>query len=99
MGRAKQMLDEKMTFEEYLQTILVNIDDATINGIAKKAIDIGFNKLSDKQQFVLKNGVADYLIDECPNCGISIDYEDMEYVIFNDKCVDCQRHWEKVEAE
>ena len=99
MGRAKQMLEEGMTFEEYLKDIIENIYDSTTEGIAKLAIDKGFDNLSEKQQFILKEGISDYIIEECPNCGIKINYEDMDETINNGRCYDCQNHWEKIEVE
>ena len=95
MSRAKEMLDTPMSFEEYLQDILENIDDVKIQGIVKLAIDKGFNKLSEKQQFSLKNGVADYIMEECPNCETHIDYEDMGIAISNGRCSNCENDWNK----
>jgi hypothetical protein len=95
MGRVKQILDEGMTLESYLKEILENIDDIKVQGIAKLAIDKGFDMLSDKQQFILKEGISDYILEECPNCGIHIDYEDMENAIFNNRCQDCENDWNK----
>ena len=84
-----------MSFEEYLQSILVNIDDKNIHGIAQKAIDIGFSNLTSKQQFVLKNGIQDYTMEKCPICDDDIAYEDMGISIFNGKCPQCQADWDK----
>jgi len=74
---------------------LKNIDDTKVQGIAKRAIDIGFDNLTQNQQAVLNNGIADYIMEECPNCGDEISYEDMEISIFNNKCPQCQANWDK----
>ncbi|MGM0520287.1 MAG: hypothetical protein ACQERD_11675 [Campylobacterota bacterium] len=84
-----------MSFEEYLQNILKNIDDTKVQGIAKKAIDVGFGNLSSAQQSVLNNGISDYIMTKCPNCGDEITYEDMEISIFNGRCPQCQADWDK----
>ena len=95
MGSAKKKLENGMSFEEYLKSILDNIDDSKVKGIAKLAVDKGFDNLSDSQKFVLTNGITDYIMNECPNCGNTIDYEDMEISIFNGKCLSCQQDWDK----
>ncbi|MEA3314238.1 MAG: hypothetical protein U9Q30_00080 [Campylobacterota bacterium] len=95
MGRAKEMLDEGMTLERYLKDILENIDDSKVQGIAKLAIDKGFDNLSDKQKHVLKDGITDYIMEECPNCGEHISYEDMEISILNGMCSSCQHDCDK----
>jgi len=95
MSRAKEMLDEELTLEEYLKDILKNIDDLKVQGIAKLAIDEGFDNLSDNQKHVLKNGISDYIMEVCPNCGEHISYEDMEISIFNGMCSSCQYDWDK----
>ena len=82
-----------MSFEEYLQNILKNIDDTKVQGIAKKAIDVGFDNLSPAQQSVLNSGILDYIMTECPNCGNEINYEDMEISIFNGRCPECEANW------
>ena len=84
-----------MSFENYLKEIIDNIDDVNIRGIAKKAIDIGFDKLSKKQQFVLNQGISDYIMKECPNCGEQISYEDMAISIDNGRCSSCKNVWNK----
>jgi protein PhnA len=71
-----------MDYIEYLKSILENIDDS----VAKLAIDKGMDALSDKQEYVLEQGISDYLMYECPNCGESISYEDMEISIDNGMC-------------
>ncbi len=95
MSRAKDMLEEDISFEEYLNSIVENIDDTKVQGIIKKAIDIGFNNLSEKQQYTVKNGITDYIMNECPNCEEKIEYENMELAIFNGKCSTCQNDWDK----
>jgi len=84
-----------MNFEEYLQEILDNIDESNIKGIAKQAINIGFDKLSDKQKYVLTNGISDYIMEKCPNCGEHINYEDMSLAIHNNRCSSCEHDWNK----
>ena len=84
-----------MSFERYLQNILTNIDDTTVQGIARRAIDIGFDNLTQSQQTVLKNGISAYIMEECPNCGDEISYEDMGISIFNGKCPQCQADWDR----
>lgn len=81
--------------ESYLEIILPNIDESTVSGIAKKAIDDGYRSLSDAQKYTLENGISDYIMDKCPNCGEDIEYDDMEIAIFNDKCSSCQRDWDE----
>ena len=99
MGRAKQMLEEGMNFESYLEEILGNIDDIKVQGIAKLAISKGIKMLSSKQQFILKEGLSAYILEKCPNCGLHIDYEDMYEAVINGMCYDCRSHWEKMQAE
>ena len=45
-----------LDFEGYLKAIIDNIDEDIVKGIAQRAIDFGFNNLSDKQQHILKSG-------------------------------------------
>lgn len=87
------MTENTFTIENYLSQIINDIDDKKIQGIAKKAIDEGFNKLTDKQQYALKN--SEYFVEKCPNCGDTIEYEDMQFTIINGKCPSCQRDWDK----
>lgn len=84
-----------MSFENYLEEIIENIDDENVKGIAKKAIDIGFDKLGKKQQFVLNQGISNYIMKECPNCGEHISYEDMAIAIDNGRCSSCEYDWNK----
>jgi len=51
--------------------------------------------LSEKQQFVLNQGISDYIMKECPNCGEHISYEDMAIAIDNDRCSSCEYDWNK----
>ena len=88
-----------MKFEDYLKQIVDRIGDPTTEGIAKKAIDIGFDNLSEKQKYVLQDGISDYIMEECPNCGEPINYEDMEIAIFNGKCSFCQNQLDKIMSE
>lgn len=84
---------------EYLESILENIDDSAAKGIAKLAIDKGMDALSDKQEYVLEQGISDYLMYECPNCGESISYEDMQIAIDDGMCSYCGYKWDKMQKE
>ena len=61
MGRAKDMLDEDMTFEEYLETILINIDDNKIISNARNHHYVsqfylrGFSKNGKKEKLFVYN--------------------------------------------
>jgi len=88
-----------MTFEEYLKQILPNIDDVKVQGIAKLAADKGFDNLSSAQKYTLENGISDFIMEECPNCGEKIPYEDMVIAIHNGHCDYCQYKWQKMQAE
>ena len=87
-----------MSFEDYLKDIIDNIKD-DVQGIAKLAIDKGFDNLSYKQQYVLKQGIEDEIMNECPDCGEQIGYEDMAIAIFNGRCSFCQNRWDKIQSE
>ena len=82
-------------FSEYLETIIPNIDDAKVQGIAKLFIANGANALSTNQEFVLKEGIADYIMEKCPNCGGSIEFSEMQNTIENGQCNSCQNDWDK----
>lgn len=84
-----------MSLEEYLQNILENIDDETVKGIAKRAVDVGFDNLTPSQQYVLTSGISEYIMTECPNCGNEISYEDMQISIFNGRCPECEANWNR----
>jgi len=84
-----------MSIENYLEEIIDNIDDVKIKGIAKKAIDTEFNKLSKQEQLVLNRGISDYIMKECPNCGEHISYADMAIAIDNGRCSSCEYNWNK----
>ncbi len=86
-------------FIEYLKNILENIDDTVAKGIAKRAIDKGVTALTEKQRYILDEGIADYIMNECPNCGEEIKYEDMAIAIDNGKCSACSYQWNKMEQE
>lgn len=59
-----------------------------------------FDGLSDKQKYVLKNGISDLVMEVCPVCGEEIGYEDMQLaIIFNGKCSLCQYRWDQIENE
>ncbi len=89
----------KNGFIEYLQCILENIDNEMIKGIARLAIDGGVKALSDKQQYVLMEGIADYIMNECPNCGASIQYEDMAIALSEGMCYECTNNWNRMKEE
>ena len=101
MGRAKEKLENGMSFEEYLKSILDNIDDLKVKGIAKLAIDKGFDNLTEKQQYTLNKGIETEIMTECPNenCKESISYEDMQTAIYNGQCSLCQSRLDKIQSE
>ena len=84
---------------EYLESILENIDDSAVKGIAKLAIAKGIDTLSEKQEDTLEQGISDYIMYECPNCEESISYADMAIDIYNGKCSYCNNRWEKMQKE
>ncbi len=88
-----------MTFENYLRQIVNDIDDQSVQGIARKAIDIGFEGLTDRQKYTLEEGISDFIMSECPYCEDEINYEDMQFAIHNGKCSFCEHRWNKMQAE
>lgn len=88
-----------MNFEDYVKQIVEDIDDPKTKGIAKKAIDVGFDNLTAPQKYTLEQGISDFIMKECPVCGEEINYEDMQSAIFNGKCSYCQHKWDEMQAE
>lgn len=88
-----------MRYEDYLTQIVDNIDDQSVKGIARKAIDVGFKNLTDRQKHTLEEGISDFIMSECSYCGENINYEDMQFAIDNGKCSSCEHRWEKMQAE
>ena len=88
-----------MKFEDYLEQIINNIDEQKTKGIARRAIDVGFEKLTDAQRYVLTEGVSEFIMKVCPVCGEEIEFEDMQLAIFNGKCSSCQHQWGQMEDE
>ena len=93
------MIKEQDGLIEYLEKIIKNLDNSPAKGIAKLAIDKGINTLSEKQKYVLEQGISDYLMYECPNCGEEISYEDMEIAIDSGMCSYCSYKWDKIQKE
>lgn len=90
---------ERDGFIDYLEGIVANIDDETTKGIAKLAIDKGIESLSEKQKYVLEKGLSDYVMLECPDCGDSIEFDNMEIDKYNGRCSYCQNRYEKIMSE
>ncbi|QOP43706.1 hypothetical protein FJR45_06980 [Sulfurimonas sediminis] len=93
------MIKEQDGLIEHLEKIIENLDASLAKDIAKFAIDKGINTLSEKQKYVLEEGISDYLMYECPNCGEEISYEDMEISIDNGMCSYCSHKWDKMQKE
>lgn len=90
---------EREGFISYLRSIVENIDDETTRGIARQALDRGIDSLSDRQRYTLENGLVDYVMLECPNCGEQIEFDDMEIAMFNGRCGYCQHRYERIMSE
>ncbi|MCT4235864.1 hypothetical protein HZP42_05640 [Elizabethkingia anophelis] len=46
-------------------------------GIARLAKDKGFDSLSEKQKFALKNAINEHVYNECKRCGCDIPWGEM----------------------
>ena len=74
MGQVKQWMFDKQ-HEDDLKDFLSQLMDRSelegaIEGITKFLLTKGFNSLSDKQKYVLKNFAENYASDhECERCG------------------------------
>ncbi len=90
---------EREGFIAFLEYIVENIEDSTTKGIAKLAIERGVGFLSDRQRYTLENGLVDYVMLECPNCGEQIEFDDMEIAMFNGRCGYCQHRYERIMSE
>jgi len=82
-------------FCEYLEVIVDDLDDSQVKGIAKQLFDKGVTTLSEKQEYTLKNGISDYILEKCPNCGEEINFADMPFAVDNNLCNSCQQDWDK----
>jgi len=82
-------------FSAYLEIIISNLDDTKVVGIAKQFLDNGARGISEKQEFILRKGISEYILDECPNCGETISFADMPFALDNNLCNTCQRDWDK----
>jgi len=82
-------------FSSYLETLIVNLDDTKVIGIAKLFLDKGVKGISEKQEFILRKGISEYILNECPNCGEAISFADMPFALDNNLCNTCQRDWDK----
>ena len=84
LKEAKRM-EEKRYFEEdfndFLQELLergiFKSQDGREEGVAKFCIDKGYELLSPKQKYVLKEQIKDLVYDKCKRCGNNIPWCEM----------------------
>ena len=76
-------MEEKRFLEEDFGDFLSElVDGQRLNeskeyGIAKLAIEKGYSELTDKQKFVLKNAIEDFVYDDCLRCSCPIPWSEM----------------------
>lgn len=105
-------MDEKIDYneedfigflKEFLDSHLYeqgNEDDKTFKGIAKRAIDIGWNALSLKQQEVIKIHIKQFCPSHCSHCLDSIPWCEMLFAMEHDgMCSHCVKVWNDIDKE
>ena len=91
MKRLKEMVSED-GFAEFVEELIrfsKLIDDEKGEGIARFAIDNGFEKLSDKQTGALWYSIKDFIYEKCSQCSVEIPWCEMLDAIDNDGLCSC----------
>ncbi len=76
-------MEEKRFLEEDFSDFLAELvegerlNESKEYGIAKLAIDGGYATLSEKQKYVLKNSIKDFIYDDCLRCSSPIPWNEM----------------------
>lgn len=74
--------------------------DKTFEDIAKRAIDMGWNALSPKQQAVIKIRIEQFCPSHCSHCLDSIPWCEMLYAMEHDgMCSHCVKIWNNLDKE
>lgn len=74
--------------------------DKTFESIAKRAIDMGWNALSPKQQEVIKIRIEQVCPSRCSHCLGSIPWCEMLSAVEHDgKCSHCVKVWDDIDKE
>ena len=73
----KRFLEED--FADFLSELVdgQRLNDSKEFGIAKLAIEKGYAELTDKQKFVLKSAIKDFIYDDCLRCSSPIPQNEM----------------------
>lgn len=66
-------------FNSFIESLLKgrNFNDSKEEGIAKLAIDKGFDSLTDSQRYVFEQSIKPYLIEKCLRCEENIAWNEM----------------------
>lgn len=66
-------------FNVFLKQLLNSnvFDEDKVNGIVQLAIDNGFDKLSNNQQYVVQNAIKPFIIEKCKRGGCEIPWLEM----------------------
>jgi hypothetical protein len=76
-------MDERRFLEEDFSYFLDQLisgnhfSNSKEGGIAKLAAEVGFDKLSTKQQYVLKEAISYYVQDTCKLCATEVPWTEM----------------------
>lgn len=84
-------------FKEYVEDLIESDRiEGKEAGIAKLAIDQGYNSLSDKQRFVFDKTIKENSVELCERCGAPIPWSEMIEALDNGGyCNYCQHMMEK----
>ncbi|MFJ1377937.1 hypothetical protein ACILPE_03435 [Capnocytophaga canimorsus] len=77
MKKNRYLEEDFIDFLQELKGTGCFVHDTKLEGIVSYTIDNGFEKLSDKQKYVLEQGILDYKIEECQRCGLDIPWSEM----------------------
>jgi len=66
-------------FPDFLHELVEGnrFNDGKETGIAKLAIDKGYESLAPKQKYVLQNAIKDFIYDDCIRCSSPIPWTEM----------------------
>ena len=76
------MKEKRFLEEDFADFLFVFVDGKRLNdskefGLAKLEIEKGYAELTDKQKFVLKSAIKDFIYDDCLRCSSPIPWSEM----------------------
>ncbi|MCY7733843.1 hypothetical protein MHZ96_09550 [Bacillus safensis] len=95
--------DHSLGLQDYLKELLSKdvLNHEVAKGVAKKAVNEGIELLSDAQYKALAFELLEsnlYMVN-CPRCGETINWGDMDIALWEGKCSTCVYQEEKIERE